>query len=470
MAGPPFQLEQRNRAGVGNWLLGLTLLSIALVGSVVSAKDWSVRDPDAFRAALRGARNGDQILLDPGIYRGTFHASGLGGVTIRSSDPNNPAVIDATGAGEGLKLSQADRVTIADLIIEHADANGINIDDGGFQRLSTRLVIRRVIVRRGGGHAIKFAGVDGFLIDSVTLEDWGNGHAGFNLIGAHNGIVQHSVVRRTDTSGGFGLKVEGGSTNVAIRANRFENAGERAIQFGGVVGLDPFRTRTTEGATAERVAAEGNVIVSNGADGEGIRSAVAFIGARDAEFRFNLVFRPAVFVGRVLREGSHPAAADAHGRVFRNNVIVWYEGDFSPAHAFNVGAETFPEALEFRANRWVNLSPHGASEVLLPTKEQEPSYGFDPGFRPDQPISWEFEWGQWIVNATTERQTHRINSEDPLNVASPGRRAQFAPTFARPLVGDWTFRPLSADEIDVPSMSAVILVKDATREAASEVR
>jgi hypothetical protein len=290
------------------------------------------------------------------------------------------------------------------------------------------------------------------------------------LIGAHNGIVQHSVVRRTNTSGGFGLKVEGGSSNVAIRANRFENAGERAIQFGGSVGLHPFRTRSTDGATAERVTAEGNVIVNKGADGEGICSAVAFIGARDAEFRYNLVFRPGVFVGRVLREGSHPAAVNTGERVFRGNAIIWYEGDFAPAHAFNAGPDTFPESLDFRANRWVNLSPHGASEVLLPTKEREPSYGVDPGFRPNQSNAWEFAWGQWIVNATAEPQTHGVESEGQMSVATPGRRAQFAPTFALPLVGEWRFAPLTADVIELPPMSAVILVNDAARKAADHER
>lgn len=450
---------------IGEWCTLPLSLVIFLAALQASAKEWNVATAESFHEALQRAQRGDQILMAPGTYRGTFHASGLSGVTIRSADANNLAAIDATDTGEGLKLSRADRVTVADLIIENASANGINIDDGGFKQLSTRVVLRRLTVRNGGGHGIKFAGVDGFLIDSVTVQDWGNGHAGFNLLGAHNGIVQHSLVRRTSTSGGFGLKVESGSTNVAIRANRFESAGERAIQFGGFAGLHPFRTRTTDGATAERVTAEGNVIVSNGADGEGIRSAIAFIGVRNVEFRFNFIFRPGVFVGRVLREGSHPEAADCCHRVFRNNVIAWYDGDINNAIAFNVGPDTYPESLEFRANRWVNLSPHGLSEVQLPTKDEQPSYGIDPGFRPDKAIAWEFDWGQWIVNATPKRLIHGVESDRRLNSATAGRRAQFAPASAKPLIGDWKFKRMSADAIVLPPMSTIVLVNDATMDA-----
>jgi len=436
----------------------VVVLVCAFVASAATeAKVWQVSTAESFRDALGHAKSGDQILLAPGIYHGAFHGRGLRDVTIRSIDAGRLAVIDATDAGEGLKLSSATRVKIASLIIENASANGISIDDDGFKQFSMQIVLRDILVRNGGGHAIKFAGVDGFLIDSVTLQDWGNGHAGFNLLGVHNGIVQHSLVRRTDTVGGFGLKVEGGSTNIAIRANRFEDAGERAIQFGGSVRLNPFRARTADGVAAENVSAEGNVIVSRGADAAGIRAAVAFVGARDARFHHNLVFRPGVFVGRVLNEGIHPAVGDARNRIFRNNVILWYDGDFANGTPFNVGPSTFPESLKFRKNRWANLSPHASSDVLLPSGNHAPSSGVDPGVRPDGPIAWEFHWGLWIVNATPYPQSYRLESQR-MKIATPGARSKFGPTLANPFVGDWEFAEVSSDELALPAMSSRIMV------------
>lgn len=436
----------------------LAVLGLLLAFSNAHAKDWQVSHSDEFRSALGQAANGDQILLAPGVYRGAFHATKLAGVTIRSSDANAPAVIDATGAGEGLKLSQASRVKISNLVVENASANGISIDDGGFERLSNRIVLRNVVVRSGGGHAIKLAGVEEFLIDSVTLSDWGNGHAGFNLIGVHRGIVQHCLVRRTSTSGGFGIKVEGGSSDVAIRANRFEESGERAIQMGGGVGIDPFRARTSSGATAERITAEGNVIVNRGADRKEIRAAVAFIGARDVEFRHNLVFRPGVFVGRVLHEGNHPTAEQCGKRLFAENVIIWYDGDFLGASPFNVGPNTFPESLQFRGNHWLNLSPHASSEVRLPIQEWHPRYGVDPGFRPDRPIAWEFDWGTWVVNATSLPQVFQPDHSSKLLVATPSSQAQFGPSLSRPLIGRWRYTDFPAEGLELAPMSSAVLV------------
>ena len=45
------------------------------------------------RSAFNAAGDGDEIVLAPGTYQGSFFVSGLTGVTIRSADPTNPAVI-----------------------------------------------------------------------------------------------------------------------------------------------------------------------------------------------------------------------------------------------------------------------------------------------------------------------------------------------------------------------------------------
>ncbi len=111
----------------------LILLNLLLRGGVQDggAATLNVTNADSLRSAMQSAEAGDEIVLAPGVYPGRFAALGMSGVTIRSADPNNRAVIDGAGFGEGLKLSNVSDVTLSDLIIQGAELNAINIDDNG---------------------------------------------------------------------------------------------------------------------------------------------------------------------------------------------------------------------------------------------------------------------------------------------------------------------------------------------------
>jgi hypothetical protein len=433
------------------------LLWLSACACLLRAEIININSASAFIAALSNAEDGDEIVLQPRLYAGPFFASGLTGVTIRSADPNNPAVIEGSLFGEGLKLERADRVTISDLIIQNATQNGISIDDGGFVSPSTNITLRNLVIRNGRGHGIKFSGVDHFLIDRVTVTDWGTGFAGINLLGAHDGLVQNSLIQRTNTSGGFGIKAEAGSADVTIRANRFVESGERAIQFGGGVGPSVFRPQPPGDVAAENIVAEGNVIVDLGAAGSGIRAAVAYINVNGSTFRNNLIDRPRSFVGRILKEITLPEFVDTQNGVFKDNITVWHEGDIIAA--FNVGMDsTLPETFYFEGNTWFNATNPANSMLTLPAPETGGVYGVDPQVGPDSVIPWQFDWGIWLVNATDQPQELDLGTSSLL-LATPNEGAELDLGSPDPLIGNWTLAPLVSTVVQIDPFSQLVLVE-----------
>jgi hypothetical protein len=418
----------------------------------------SVYDARSLQAALLNAATGDEIVLAPGVYHGGFGRAALTGVTIRSADPQDPAVIDAAGAGEGLRLASARRVTISDVTIQHASENGINIDDHNFVTPSTDITLRNLLIQNGAGHGIKFAGVDRFHIDRVKVVDWGSGFAAINLLGAHDGVVENSLFQRIATNKGFGVKVEAGSANVAIRANRFVMAGERAIQFGGSVQPPVFRPQPAGNVAATNLVAEGNVIVDRGAVDNEMRSAVAYINVNGAVFRNNLIRRPGIFVGRILKENLLPSFIDTQNGVFNENVVVWQEGDIHASQLFNVGPGTLPATFKFQRNTWYNSTNPAGSLVGLPADEIDGNYGAKPNVSPDNVIPWKFDWGIWLVNATERQQFYDLDESAPLKLATPQAGAKLDLGSSSPLVGTWTQSPLPSKRVDLKPYSNAILI------------
>ena len=319
--------------------------------------------------------------------------------------------------------------------------------------------MRNLVVRNGGGHGIKLTGVDRFLIDGVTLLDWGNGFAAFNLLGAHDGVVQNSLIQRTNTSGGFGIKVEAGSANVTIRANRFVESGERAIQFGGGVTSNVFRPQPPGDVAASDVFAEGNVIVDKGAAASGIHAGVAFINVNGTTFRNNLIFRPNTFVGRILKENNNPGFVNTQNGVFKDNVVIWSNGDVSPSQPFNVGNNTLPATFHFEGNTWFNSTNPANSTVTLPATEIGGVYGVDPGIGPNSVIPWSFDWGIWLVNATAAPQSFDLGTPTALLLATPNEGAELDIGLADPLIGNWTLAALSSSMIGLDAFSYAVLVE-----------
>ena len=212
----------------------------------------TVRDAAGLRQALAKAQPGTRILLEPGEYPGGFSFANLRGepgrpIVVAAADPRNPPVFKSGGAG--MHLADAAYLELHDLTVSGWSANGLNIDDGGsYDTPAHHIVLRglRVIgsAPPGNRDGIKLSGVDDFRVEGCTIEGWGTGGgSAIDMVGCHRGLIEGCTFRHTDAPGSTGVQAKGGSSDVVVRRNRFENAGGRAVNIGGSTGLAYFRPR-----------------------------------------------------------------------------------------------------------------------------------------------------------------------------------------------------------------------------------
>ena len=361
-------------------LAGVAFLLAGAVGS--SAAEVNVRDAATLRAAVREAAPGTKILLAEGSYGGGFLFSNLRGeagrpIIIASADPKKPAVF--RDAKTGLHLTNPAHVELHDLEFTVLYANGLNIDDGGKPdgRGAHHVVLRGLRLHDigGGGNedAIKLSGVTDFRVEDCTVERWGAGGSGIDMVGCHRGLIVGSVFRHTTPPAANGVQCKGGSTSITIRGNHFMNSGGRGVNIGGSTGRQFFRPPLAGAgphAEARDIRVEGNHFV-------GSLAAVAFVGVDGAVVRFNTIEKPGRWALRILQENKSPELVACRRGVFADNVIVfeaarWAEG------GVNLGAGAASETFSFARNWWYCIDRPQRSEPKLPTRELGGVYGRDP--------------------------------------------------------------------------------------------
>ena len=331
------------------------------------ADDIIVNNETEFANALASASDGDSILLAPGNYNGGFFQANLTGVTIRSQFSNNMATI--VGGTNAIQLTDATRVTVADMIFEGQTGNGLNIDDGGsFSTPSTDITIRNLTVRdmnaTGNNDGIKLAGVTGFHIDGVTVQNWGAGGSAIDTVGAHHGVIENSNLRHDSLGAvGSGIRPKGGSKAITIRANRVDLPGTngRAIQAGG--STDPQFFRFIDGDSnyeADEIRVEGNVVI-NGS------SSFSFVNIDGGVFHSNLAHRPDDWFIRILNENAGNSIVDTRNGQLHDNVFVFNDTASEFNRAVNIGAETEAGTFEFERNQWYNIASPSNSTPNLPS-------------------------------------------------------------------------------------------------------
>jgi hypothetical protein len=443
--------------------LSVVALSVLFVSSDALAVQHVVSTTAELGAALDAAGPGDEIVLEPGIYSGGHYRENLRQVTIRSADPANRAIID--GGNSGIQLSDATDVTLTDLVFQNQLDNGLNIDDGGsYATPTTGITLRNLLVRdivTAGNHdGIKLSGVTGFAIDRVEVQNWGTGGSAVDVVGCHQGLIENSFFRHTNTAnGGTTLQPKGGSKDITFRANRIElppDAG-RAVQAGGSTGTPFFRFIDGEsGYEAKGIVAEGNVII-------GGSSAFSWVNIDGGIFHHNVVHRPYRWVARILNENPGLPIVDTQNGELHDNRIVFNDAGAEFSTAVNVGAETLPQTFHFARNHWVNLAdptPEGSTPAL-PTPEIGGVYGGDAMAAADAPHVWDFTWGKWIVNANATAETVNIANYQALRLATSGTGATFRPLAPDPLLGAWTSAAIPTATIQLPAFSQRILIDPA---------
>jgi len=346
----------------------------------------TVHNAQELRQAVLQARPGMRILVAPGEYPGGFYFSDLKGqpgkpVVIAAADPERPPVIK--GSGEGMHLTDPAYVELHHLTFVGATGNGLNIDDGGsYDSPAHHIVLRGLKVADvgpGGNHdGIKLSGVDDFRVEGCTLERWGTGGgSGVDMVGCHRGVFEGNRFRHTDTEDSTGIQAKGGTSQIVIRRNCFENAGGRAINIGGSTGLPLFRPPLTnrsrlQNYEAKDILVEGNLFIGGGAP-------VAFVGVDGSRLRFNTIYRPRRWALRILQETTDPDFVPSRNGHFTDNIIAFRSDEW--AEAVNIGPKTAPQTFRFARNLWYCLDNPAKSRPALPTQETGGVYGKNPLFR-----------------------------------------------------------------------------------------
>jgi len=349
------------------------VFGLLLGGTPCLAQEVRVRDAASLQAAVGAAKPGTRILLAPGEY-GSGHlfrnVRGEAGkpIVIEGADPKNPPRF--TGGG-GLQFSDPVYLELRHLSLSGARSNGLNIDDGGsYDTPAHHLVLDRLRVTdvgpQGNHDGIKLSGVTDFRAEGCVIERWGSGGSAIDMVGCHRGTIQGCRFRE---GGATGIQTKGGSSGITVRKNRFESAGERAVNIGGSTGLAYFRPKV-QGYEARDIRVEGNVFT-------GSMAPIAFVGVDGATVRFNTFYRPEKWALRILQENTAPGFVPSRNGVFEDNIIVFRSSAWSEG-GVNVGPGTAPGTFRFARNVWYAEDRPERSRPNLPVAESGGLVGQDP--------------------------------------------------------------------------------------------
>lgn len=345
--------------------------------------DLRVGDTSQLRAAAGRAKPGDRILLAPGVHPGGVWLENLHGapgkpIVLTSADPKRPSVI--AGGSECLHLARVSHVTLADLELRGASGNGLNIDDGGdFGKPAHDIVLNRLHVHTigpdGNRDGVKLSGVDRFTVDRCTLERWGSGGSGIDMVGCHDGSIVRCTFR---DGGGEAVQAKGGSARLRIEACRFERFGGRGVNCGGSTGFAFFRPALDRVPPGSRCEARDITIQDCVFSGGG--APVAFVGVDGARFVRNTVWHPGKWALRILQETVDPSFVPSRAGVFADNIVV-FRSDSWAEGGVNIGPNTAPQTFRFARNVWFCEDRPERSAPRLPSAEVGGIVGKDPLLR-----------------------------------------------------------------------------------------
>jgi hypothetical protein len=345
--------------------------------------DGSEESPFATLAeALPALTPGTALRIRPGTYAGGAFASDLRGtaeapIWIGGVAGELRPVI--AGGANALQLSAAQYVVIHNLEIRGQDANGLNIDDGEVASGEAHHLIFRnltfgAIGENGNHDCLKLSGIDDYFVLDSDFFECGGGSA-VDHVGCHRGVVARNYL--VDLRGN-GVQSKGGSEDILITRNQFEDAGERAVNMGGSTDFEYFRPPLS--TSQPNFEARDIRVVAN--EFVGGVSPIAFVGCVDCMAANNAVVDPERWIVRILQEtvseGEYSFEPARSGR-FLNNAVYFSRALLSTY--VNVGGETDPESFTFANNLWYAHDMPSASEPSpLPVAESDGIYGQDLGF------------------------------------------------------------------------------------------
>ncbi|MBC7886099.1 MAG: T9SS type A sorting domain-containing protein [Saprospiraceae bacterium] len=300
----------------------------------------------ALTEATAIAKPGDSIICHDLIMQGGMSVSNLSGTSERWIYilAESGKTITIQGGTNSIQFSDCAYLHIEGFTIQGQTGNGMNIDDAGsFDSPTHHLRIVgctfQNINATGNNDLLKLSGLDFFEIYSCLFFNGAAGGSGIDMVGCHHGMIFENVFKNL---GSNSIQCKGGSSDIQILRNQFENGGARALNLGGSTGLSFFRPQnaTTE---AENIQVIANVF-------QGSEASIAFVGCRNVEVSNNTILFPKKWVIRILQETVDvtrflPCGANS----FYNNIVVL---DNAVSVEANIGPNTEEETFMFNKNLW----------------------------------------------------------------------------------------------------------------------
>lgn len=293
------------------------------------------------------ATPGTRIVVHAGTYAGGLYVSDLAGTAAAPiaivGEPG--AVLE--GGGEALHLSNVAYLVLEGLEARGSTANGINVDDGADGTASAHVVFRDLFIHDigtgGNNDCLKLSGLDDFWVLGSEFSGCDAGDA-IDMVGCHDAIVAGNHFH--DSPGSGGVQMKGGSADVLVHGNLFEDQAGRSINAGGSTGLEYFRPLEAPHEAA-RLRIVANVFVRSG------DTPIAFVGCDACVFAHNTVIDPGTRVSRILQESTDARFVPSRNGLFVDNIVVYEASVVSFADRFvNVGPGTAPATFTYGSNLW----------------------------------------------------------------------------------------------------------------------
>ncbi len=322
--------------------------------------------------AARDAEPGDTILIHSGTYSGDQWMSNLQGTAdswIYIIGEEFGSVQFSGGVGAWI-LTDPAYLHIENIVFTDQTHNGMNLHDGDSYETPAhhiRFNSCRWQNLVGGGNydLLKLSGLDDFEITNCEFIDGSNG-SGIDMVGCHRGIVENCIFRNIP---GGAVQTKGGSSDIRIAGNLFDNYGIRGVNAGGSTDLEYFRPRDAA-SQAERIAIHANIFVGGVA-------AIAFAGAIHSEAVNNTIVNPSSFVVRILQEQTENGRFALCGdNSFINNLVYMNSRLWEMV---NIGPDTRPSSCNFSNNLWYTESDPD-HRPNFPGHEPNAVFGLDPMF------------------------------------------------------------------------------------------
>jgi hypothetical protein len=341
------------------------------------APDGSMQNPytslAAAMSAAKTAGSGTRILLAAGTYAVGFTISDLRGTATEPFWIEGPATgirAQLVGGSASIRLIRPSFVALRHLTITQTTLASVNVDDGGAGGDAHDVVIEDVTIASTNATAFQITGVRNVTIRDSTV---GAANRAVMMVGVHHATIARMVTGPTAYAS---VALAGGSQDIEVRQNRFENTGAGVRIGNNYSDANEFRPMLT--ASAGNFEAADVQVFDNVFIGNITLAAIICTNCTRSLVAHNAIraTTPAVF--RLEQAyATHPQLAGAQfvraGAVRWINNAIEIPGSPSAMTVVNSGLGDMPDpaSCSFDHNLWHKRSPPATWMPTFPATVSE---------------------------------------------------------------------------------------------------